>query len=105
MLFDREQQGVPVSAVRQDGSGFFSEKLGEHEYVGMKPKAMALQMTTPSGWNTDRHANKKRRFYQAISSLPLQRFGLGNDAHVEQTRGRSRCLPECFRQHQSRQRL
>jgi hypothetical protein len=28
----------------------------------MKPKAMALQMTTPIGWKTERQAKRKRLF-------------------------------------------
>jgi hypothetical protein len=63
----RVQQAVPAGTLRHDGRGSASEKLGEHEWKGMKPKAMALQMTTPTGWKRESIARRKRRFWSGVA--------------------------------------
>jgi hypothetical protein len=60
ILASREQHATPFATVEQDGRASASLKLGEHEKLGIKAMAMALQMTTPMGWKMDRHARRKR---------------------------------------------
>lgn len=44
--------------------------------VGMKPKAMAEQMTTPMGWKMDRVARRKRLFWGKNSSVMVVSMGM-----------------------------
>lgn len=78
MLLSRPQHGAPASSPRslQLGSGFDSEKLGEHDMVGMKPKAMALQRTTPIGWKMERVARRKRLFCGMNSRVIVVSIGM-----------------------------
>lgn len=78
MLLSRPQHGAPGARVGslQLGSGLASEKLGEHDMVGMKPKAMALQRTTPIGWKMERVARRKRLFCGMNSSVMVVSIGM-----------------------------
>lgn len=62
MLLEREQHSTPAATLEQEGRAFFSEKFGEHENTGIKPKAKAEETTTPRGWKMERQARRKRRF-------------------------------------------
>lgn len=78
MLLSRPQQGAPASRAGslQLGSGLSSEKFGEHDMVGMKPKAMALQRTTPMGWKMESVARRNRLFWGMNSSVMVVSMGM-----------------------------
>lgn len=78
LLLSRPQQGAPASRAGslQLGRGSASEKLGEHDMVGMKPKAIALQRTTPMGWKMERVARRKRLFCGMNSRVMVVSMGM-----------------------------
>lgn len=60
----------------QAGSGLASLKFGLQENFGMKPYAMALHTTTPTGWKIESRASRNRRFCGMNSKQMVVSIGM-----------------------------
>lgn len=78
MLLLRPQQASPGAnpGALHESKGSASLKFGLHDMVGMKPKAIAEQTTTPMGWKMESVARRKRLFCGMNSSVMVVSMGM-----------------------------